>query len=253
MKTKIKNLIHETKVLFHSLSAMTVTFFVMSIVLMNLLANIVFIDVPGILVLDAGIFLSWIVFLALDMVCKRYGAKAANILTVFAIIVNLLITCLFVLVAYLGCLASGIDFAAIPEGSFLLILKGDWSILFASTLAVLVSAICQNLMNVTIKKLFAKKHNDKKFTSYAVASYISTAIGQFVDNLVFGVFLYLVIFAQWGMAYTFPQVLGQAFIAMLVELVCEVVFSPLGYKVARKWEDEGRGQDYLDLLEANKV
>lgn len=245
---KLKNLFNETKVLLKSMSALTLMFFILAVVLMNLLANVVFIDVPGILVLDGGIFLSWIVFLALDMVCKRYGPKAANIITVVAVLVNLAMTGVFALTGYIGSLISTNN-----EG-LLLALKGDYFILLSSTLAMIVSAVFQNFVNYGIKRIFKKKNSDKKFTSYAVASYVSTALGQFIDNLVFGIFLYLIYFntiQAWG-DYTFVQVLGQAVIAMFIELLCEVIFSPIGYKVAKKWEAEGRGQDYIDLCIQNR-
>ena len=32
----------------------------------------------------------------------------------------------------------------------------------------------------------------------------------------------------------------------LVELLCEVVLSPIGFRVVRQWEREGVGQAYLD-------
>jgi hypothetical protein len=33
-------------------------------------------------------------------------------------------------------------------------------------------------------------------------------------------------------------------------LMCEVIFSPLGYKVSRQWEVEGIGKQYLNYAAA---
>ncbi len=32
------------------------------------------------------------------------------------------------------------------------------------------------------------------------------------------------------------------------ELLAEVIFSPWGYRVSKKWEEEGVGQDYIDYI-----
>ncbi|MDY5937614.1 MAG: VUT family protein, partial [Bacilli bacterium] len=52
-----------------------------------------------------------------------------------------------------------------------------------STIAFLLSAFVNNFLNYLVGKLF-KKHPDG-FLAYASRTYISTAIGQFVDNLTF--------------------------------------------------------------------
>ena len=44
--------------------------------------------------------------------------------------------------------------------------------------------------------------------------------------------------------YTFQSVLGTAILGALLELVMEVVFSPIGYKICKKWKNEDVGSDY---------
>ena len=39
----------------------------------------------------------------------------------------------------------------------------------------------------------------------------------------------------------------------LVELLCEVVFSPIGYRVSKKWAARGVGQEYLDFVASRKM
>ena len=45
---------------------------------------------------------------------------------------------------------------------------------------------------------------------------------------------------------TWTQVLVCSLTGALMELLCEVVFSPLGYRMARQWDEEKVGQDYID-------
>jgi hypothetical protein len=34
----------------------------------------------------------------------------------------------------------------------------------------------------------------------------------------------------------------------VAELILEIVFSPLGYKITQKWKNDGVGKDYLDYI-----
>ncbi len=42
------------------------------------------------------------------------------------------------------------------------------------------------------------------------------------------------------------QVLVCSFMMMLLELVFEIVFSPIGYKLSKNWKQEEVGKDYLE-------
>ena len=76
-------------------------------------------------------------------------------------------------------------------------------------------------------------------------SYVSTIIGQFVDNFIFGALAFSV-FAKF---YTFPTLIGIALVGALIELVCEIFFSPVGYKICKRWQSEGVGNDYFKYCE----
>ena len=67
--------------------------FVLAVVLMNFLARITLVSLPW-LALNAGITVSWVSFLFVDIVTRHFGAKAANMLSVVAIGVNLIV-CFF--------------------------------------------------------------------------------------------------------------------------------------------------------------
>ena len=38
----------------------------------------------------------------------------------------------------------------------------------------------------------------------------------------------------------------------VVELLCEVIFSPLGYRIVKKWKKDEVGKEYFAFIEANK-
>ena len=99
MLEKIKNKLFETKILLRSIPSLYVTMFCVSIIAMNLLAN-KSINLPvDWLALDAGIFVSWMSFLFMDIITKHFGLKAANTLTIVGVIVNLIMCLLFFIIS----------------------------------------------------------------------------------------------------------------------------------------------------------
>ena len=72
-------------------------------------------------------------------------------------------------------------------------------------------------------------------------------IGQFVDNMVFASLVFMV-FAPiyWGgFSWTLPQCITCSLIGAVLELLMEVVFSPIGYGVTRRWQREDVGGEYI--------
>jgi uncharacterized PurR-regulated membrane protein YhhQ (DUF165 family) len=102
---------------------------------------------------------------------------------------------------------------------------------------MLAAAVCNSFINQTVAKHL--KSNDYK--AFAMRSFISTGIAQFVDNLTFALIVSYHFFG-WSAA----QVLVCSLTGAVAELLCEVVFSPVGYRVSRQWEAEHVGQQYLD-------
>ena len=86
---KNQGLLAELKLLLRSVPSLTVTVFIVATISMNLLAN-KSINLPfSWLALDCGIIVSWIIFLCMDMITRRFGPKAATMLSVVSIAVNL--------------------------------------------------------------------------------------------------------------------------------------------------------------------
>lgn len=244
MSEKLSREILEWKTLLRSVPALFLTVFALCVVLMNLLAN-KSINLPwDWLALDCGIIVSWISFLCMDIATKHFGARAATRLSITAVLINLFACLIF----FLASLIPGMWGEAYVEGSESVIVTaldhtfgGTWYVLLGSTIAFLVSAIINNLLNAAVGRLFRK--NPDGFGAYACRSYVSTAIGQFADNLVFALLV-----SHFFFGWTLLQCITCAITGMVVELLCEVIFSPIGYAVSRRWKKQRIGEPYLCLI-----
>ncbi len=245
---RIKRDFFEFKTLMRSVPSVIMVIFVLSLFAMNLLAN-KSISIPvDWLALDCGIIVSWFAFLTMDIMTKHFGPKAATQISIFAIMTNLLFCLLF----FLGSLIPGLWGESFVEVGGDAINKaldstfgGTWYVLLGSTIAFLTSAVVNNFSNWGIGKLFKKKPDSA--IAYFLRSYISTALGQFIDNIVFAFIVSLVFFG-----WTPLQCVTCALTGMVVELLCEVVFSPLGLAVCKKWKKDSVGKAYFDIISENK-
>ena len=240
MKNRLKRELKEFKLLLRSIPAVTVSLFVVSVICMNLLANKTLLQLSWI-ALDGGILISWLSFMCMDIITKHFGPKASNSITILAVMINLL-TCLIFFVASIIPSNTG-KFDAF-DGIF----GGTWFILLGSTAAFLCSAVINNTLNYLIGKAF--KNNPDGKLSYAMRSYISTFIGQFLDNFIFSVIVFAV-FAPifWnGFCWTPLQCAMCALTGAVAELIMEILFSPIGYKITKKWQRENVGTEYLDYV-----
>ena len=234
-----------TKILLRSIPAPVVALFVISVIAMNILANKTLVQTDY-LALDGGILISWLSFLSMDIVVKHFGPKASNRMSVFAMLVNLLICLIFFI-------ASIIPSEADDYTAFNTIIGGTWFILLSSTIAFMSSALINNGLNYTVGKLF-KRNPDGKL-AFFTRSYVSTFIAQFSDNLIFAVLTFMV-FAPifWdGFHWTFVQCVTCSLLGALLELVMEVVFSPIGYLVTKNWRKNHVGQQYFDYINREEV
>ena len=148
-------------------------------------------------------------------------------------------------------IASIIPSNANDYGQLNSILGGTWFILLSSTIAFLLSAVINNFLNYFISKCFKEKNSKK---SFVVATYVSTFVGQFLDNLMFSMMVFM-FFAPiyWdGFSWTFIQCIMCALTGATLELIMEVIFSPIGYKIVKKWNEQNVGKKYLDLIRKDK-
>lgn len=229
-----------TMILLRSIPAVVVALFVISVIAMNILANKTIIQTDW-LALDGGILISWLSFLSMDVVVKHFGPKASNRMSLFAIVVNLLVSLIFYLVSIIP--SSAKDYSAFNE-----IIGGTWFVLLSSTIAFLCSALLNNFLNFMIGKLFVN-NPDSKF-AFFTRSYISTFISQFFDNLIFSLLTFM-LFAPifWdGFSWTFVQCLACSLVGASLELMMEIVFSPFGFLIVNRWKNNNVGKQYFDYL-----
>ena len=245
LKKLIKREKEETAILLRCIPATVVTLFVVSVICMNILANKTLYQNAWI-ALDGGILISWLSFMCMDIITKHFGPGASNRVCVWAASINLL-TCLIFFVASIIPSNAG-DFGAF-DGIF----GGTWFILLGSTIAFLASAIINNCLNFLVGSAF-KKNPDGKL-AYAMRTYVSTFIGQFLDNFIFSVIVF-VFFAPifWnGFSWTVLQCAMCALTGAIAELIMEIAFSPIGYRIVTRWREKSVGKEYIDYIEREKT
>lgn len=245
LRIKIKRKYTETLLLFRNIPSIIVSLFVVSVICMNLLANKTLVQTTWI-ALDGGILISWLSFMCMDIITKYFGPKASNKVVLLASLINLL-TCLVFFVASI-IPSNANDYTALNG-----LLGGTWFVLLGSTIAFLVSAVINNLLNWLIGKCF-HKNPDGKF-AFATQSYISTFIGQFIDNFIFSVIVFTW-FAPiyWnGFHWSIIQCATCALTGATAELVMEIIFSPMGYKIIKKWKKDKVGENYFSFVEEKKI
>lgn len=237
----IKKELSDYKLMLRSVPSLTVSLFVISVVSMNLLANKEIRTGVSWLALDCGLLVSWLSFLTMDIITKRFGPRVATKLSLMAVGINLLFCLVLFIVSKIP--GNWSQFYSFNSEDINVALNatfgGTWYILLGSMIAFISSSIVNNSLNSLIGKLL----NNNSFKDYATRTYISTAIGQFVDNFVFALIVSHQFFG-WSMI----QCITCSLTGAIVELLCEVVFSPMGYKVCKQWEAENVGQSYIDSM-----
>lgn len=244
--SKLQQSLFEFRLLIRSVPPVLLTLFVVSVFLMNLMAN-KSINLPfEWLALDCGLVVSWFVFLVLDIITKHFGPKAATQLSIFAMIVNLGLCLVF----YIVSIIPGTWGESYVPGSEAVInsalnhtFGGTWYIILGSAIAFTVSSFVNNFLNYYVGKAFTK--NPNSMSAYLCRSYVSTAIGQFIDNFVFAMLVSRVFFG-WSLT----QCITCSLFGMVAELLCESVFSVFGYWICENWRNRKVGEEYLNCAKA---
>ena len=225
----MKQTLREFRTLLGTASPLLVTLMVLSVVGMNLLANKSIDTGVSWLALDCGILFSWLTFLSMDVLTHCYGPRAASMLSVTALGLNLFMAAVF----FLASRIPGVWGESFVTGSERVIngaldstFAGTWFIILGSSIAFLVSAILNNYLNYGIGQLAKQKTG---FGVFALRSYVSTFLAQFADNLIFALLVSRTFFG-WTMVQCFTCALTGA----ALELLFEVFFSPFGYRVSRR-------------------
>ena len=224
----MKKAMSEFRDLMRSVPPLVVSLLFLSIVGMNLLANKSINTGVDWLALDCGILFSWLTFLCMDILTQGYGPRAATMMSVAALGMNLLMALIF----FIASRIPGAWGESFVEGSEEILntalnntFGGTWFIILGSSIAFLVSAVINNFLNDGIGRRIGR---DRGFGGFAVRAYVSTFIAQFADNLVFALLVSKVFFG-WTLLQCFTCALTGA----LLELLFEVFFSPMGYRLTR--------------------
>ena len=243
---RLKQELTELRLLLRAVPGLLLAMFILSVFAMNLLANKSISINSDYLALDCGFDISWFAFLAMDVIASHFGPKAANELSVIAMLANLAVCFVFFLVSKI----PGVWGESYVPGSEDIInsaldgtFGGTWYVLAGSSLAFITSALVNNFLNFAIGRAF-RRHPDG-FGAYAARTYFSTAIGQLTDNLVFAL-----VVSHTFFGWTLTQCFVCALTGMAAELLCEVIFSFFGYRVCAKWKRCDLGRDYFDCRAA---
>lgn len=207
--------------------SLALTTFVLAVVMMNLLANKELFHTDWV-ALDCGFVLSWIPFLLMDCFCKVYGGKDALRLSILAIAINLLTFGIFKLVSLTPGMWGGYYATGLSEVNDALndTIGGSTWIVLGSALAMAVSSAANSLTNMAVAAIM----KTGGFREFAARSFISTAISQFIDNFVFALVVSVPLFG-WSMR----QAVFCSITAAGFELLMEVLFSGVGYRLAARW------------------
>ena len=202
---------------------------VISVVGMNLLANKSINTGLSWLALDGGILFSWLTFLSLDVLTHWGGPRTATAASFAALMGNLLMALLF----FIASLIPGIWSESFVEGSEGIINQalnktfgGTWYIILGSSVAFIIAALVNNFLNHGIGR---KMHFKEGFSVFALRAYISTFVAQLTDNMVFALIVSRVFFG-WSLLQCFTCALTGA----VLELLFEIFFSPLGYRLLKR-------------------
>ena len=223
----MRKTVSEYRSLIRSVPPLLFSLLVLSVVGMNLLANKSIDTGVDWLALDCGILFSWLTFLSMDVLTHNYGPKTATVLSLAALGLNLMMALIF----FLASRVPGVWGESFVDGSETVIntaldrtFGGTWYVILGSSVAFAVSAALNNFLNYGIGTLLRK---NESFGSFAIRSYVSTFLAQFADNLIFAL-----IVSRNFFGWTTLQCFTCALTGALLELLFEVVFSPLGYRVA---------------------
>ena len=220
----------EYRVLLKKIPSLILVALVLTVVSMNMLANKELFRADWI-ALDCGFLLSWIPFLIMDTVCKVYGGSAAARLSILSIAINLILFGFFKLVS----LTPGMWSAYYSTGSAEInaalnaTIGGSSWIVLGSALALAVSSLANSVINSAVAGLLRKEN----FNSFLIRSSVSTAVSQFIDNLIFATVVSIPLFG-WSVR----QALICSATAATFELILEVCFSGFGYNLSKRLKSD---------------
>ena len=234
--TKAKGFIKSSIDEFKKVPSWLIGLSVATTIIMNILANKTLFSDSSLFSVDCAIIFSWVMFLVMDIATQKYGGKASFSITMFDVFVALGISGLMSIVAIIPETSVSGWFQTEEVSSALNNLIGNnYLVVITSLFAFVCASIVDIVSNLTIArwlnntKVFNGENNKrtvKGFFVYVMRAYASTFLSQFVDNLVFMIIAYPLLF---NMPCSIGSILLGAFLVSVAELVVELIFAPIGY------------------------
>lgn len=235
-----------------SVPGMALALITVANILMNVLANksIIELAFPNSdsywLIQDAGVCLSWIGFLVGDLLVKNFGAKHAIRVNLTALFISLFVSLLLFGVSIIpGTWSPEFNYADAStaqavKDSINSVMGNVWYVILGSALASAVGLIVNNItQDLILDKIEAKKGNH--YWVYLIAASLSTIFGQILDNFVFASVV-SVRFFNWTWLTAFMCSLDGA----IFELIIEMAFTPLTYRISKNWDKNHIGVKWMD-------
>lgn len=223
----MKKACSELNAMLADVHPLILTLAVLSTVGMNLLANKSIDTGLSWLALDCGILFSWLAFLSMDVATHCYGPRSATAMSLVALALSLVMVAVF----FVASKVPGVWGESFVDGSEAIInnaldntFGGTWFIILGSSIAYAVSAVLNNFLNWAI----GERLGEGGFGTFAVRSYVSTFLAQFADNITFALLVSRTFFG-----WTLLQCVTCAITGAVLELVFEVFFSPVGYRISQ--------------------
>lgn len=225
----IKKEIMEFKKALTFVSPVVLALYIAVLISMNLLANkeIYTSNIGNWLVIDCGTTLSWVMFFLTNIIVKKAGPKRSIRISLIAIIITLFFFIWYSLISYIpGNWGAYYEYnSEIANNSLNYTMRGSWTIILSSALAFAISISFDSVLNYSI----FNKFKDKKIKGYILSNYISTGLSQFLDNIIFSELVSARLFG-WSQLQCFVSALT----TMVIELMFEVVFSIISYRIYKR-------------------
>lgn len=238
---KIKSFIKDCLEDFKKVPSWLIGLSAVTTIIMNLMANKTLFSDSSLFSVDCGTMVSWVMFLVMDIATQKYGGKASFSITIFDVLVSLIMSGLMGIVAIIP-ETSVSGWFQTEDATIALnnLIGNNYLVVITSLFAFICGSIVDIISNLTLGKWLNnsktfKGENNKRTKKglfvYIIRAYGSTFLSQFIDNLVFMMIAYPLLF---NMPCSVSSILIGAFLVSVFELIIEFIFAPIGYITTTK-------------------
>ena len=215
------------KLTFQAAIVIILSIYMMGSLAQNLLAVKTF-GSPTLAIATGGTLISWIVFLAMDIITEVWGKKPAIRIFWLSAILNLVFTG----IAWIAIVIPGTspDFI---DPQYATVLGTGWRIALGSIVAFVLGNYVNTYLMYSLRIKSKDKRNSK---SFAFRALLSTLLGQLVDNALF----YLIAFSPLGITsveHSWLFILEMTGFVTAAETILEAFVVPLTAKIVHKLQD----------------